>query len=231
MRMLLLLVRHGVTPITGKSLTGRLPGVHLSEEGVRQAKGVAERLANLPVKAVYSSPLERCQETAAPIAERLRMDVQSVDDLAEVAYGDWQGRSFKQLYRLKAWSRLQAAPADFRFPGGESIREAQTRAIAATEAICARHPQSAAVVAVTHADIIRLILAGYMGLGLDLYQRMVVGVATVSAVALGERVPRLLRIGDSGSLDELAERLKPARATPKKPVVVPDPSEKGVGVP
>jgi probable phosphoglycerate mutase len=208
--MLLLLVRHGITPITGTRLTGRLPGVHLSEEGVRQAKDVAERLANLPVKAVYSSPLERCQETAAPIAERHHLDVQTVDDLAEVAYGDWQGRPFKQLYRLKAWSELQARPADFRFPAGESIREAQTRGMRAIEAILARHPRSAAVVAVSHADMIRLILAGYLGLGTDLYQRIVVGVASVSAIVLGERVPRLLRIGDSGSLDELAERLKPA---------------------
>jgi probable phosphoglycerate mutase len=208
--MLLLLVRHGITPITGTRLTGRLPGVHLSEEGIRQAKNVAERLAAIPVKAVYSSPLERCQETAAPIAERHHLDVQTVDDLAEVAYGDWQGRPFKQLYRLKAWSELQARPADFRFPAGESIREAQTRGMRAIEAILARHPRSAAVVAVSHADMIRLIVAGYLGLGTDLYQRIVVGVASVSAIVLGERVPRLLRIGDSGSLDELAERLKSA---------------------
>jgi probable phosphoglycerate mutase len=229
MAMLLLLVRHGITPVTGKSLTGRLPGVHLSEDGVSQAKGVAERLASLPVKAVYSSPLERCHETAVPIAERHRLDVRTVDDLAEVAYGDWQGRSFKQLYRLKAWRQLQASPADFRFPGGESIREAQTRGIAATEAICARHPRSAVVVAVSHADMIRLIVAGYLGLGTDLYQRIVVGVASVSALVLGERVPRLLRIGDSGSLDELAQRLKPPKVTTRGGA--PDPTEKGVGVP
>jgi probable phosphoglycerate mutase len=217
--MLLLLVRHGVTPMTGTRLTGRLPGVHLSEEGIRQAKDVAERLANLPVKAVYSSPLERCQETAAPIAERHRVEMHTVDDLAEVDYGQWQGRPYRQLYRLKAWSELQAHPADFRFPEGETIREAQTRGIRAIEAIRARQPRTAAVVAVSHADMIRLIVAGYVGLGTDLYQRIVIGVASVSAIVLGERVPRLLRIGDSGSLDQLAERLKaPAKPTaaPKK---------------
>jgi probable phosphoglycerate mutase len=226
--MLLLLVRHGITPITGTRLTGRLPGVHLSEEGVRQAKDVAERLAGLPVKAVYSSPLERCQETAAPVAERHRVDVQTVDDLAEVSYGDWQGRPFRQLYRLKAWGELQARPADFRFPGGESIREAQTRGMRAIEAIRAGHPQSSAVVAVSHADMIRLVLAGYLGLGTDLYQRIVVGVASVSAIVLGERVPRLLRIGDSGSLDELAERLKPA---PKLAAAKPAKKKQGEAAP
>src|SRR5882672_3096852 len=133
MPMLLLLVRHGNTSMTGTRLTGRLPGVHLSEEGVRQAKDAAERLANLPVKAVYSSPLERCHETAVPIAERHRLEVQTVDNLAEVAYGEWQGRPFTQLYRLKAWSELQAHPADFRFPGGETIREVFFNDTATTE--------------------------------------------------------------------------------------------------
>jgi broad specificity phosphatase PhoE len=161
--------------------------------------------------------------------------VHTVDDLAEVSYGEWQGRSFKQLYRLKAWSELQAHPPDFRFPGGETIREAQARGIRATEAIRAAHPRTAVVVVVSHADMIRLIVAGYLGLGTDLYQRIVVGVASVSAIVLGERVPRLLRIGDSGSLDGLAERLKPApKSSPKNPKKAargPDPSEKGVGVP
>ncbi len=208
--MLLVLVRHGATPITGTRLTGRLPGVHLSEEGTRQAKEVAGRLAYLPVKAVYSSPLERCQETAAPIGEQFGLTPTLVEDLAEVQYGDWQGRSFTQLYRLKAWSRLQTSPADFRFPNGETIREAQTRGMRAAEAIRASNKPAAAVVAVSHADMIRLIVAGYLGLPTDLYQRIVVGVASVSALVLGERVPRLLRIGDSGSLEELAARLKPA---------------------
>ena len=215
--------------MTGTRLTGRLPGIHLSEEGVRQAKEVAERLVNLPVKAVYSSPLERCQETAAPIAERHRVEMHTVDDLAEVDYAQWQGRPYRQLYSLKAWSELQAHPADFRFPGGETIREAQTRGIRATEAIRARHPRTAAVV-VSHADMIRLIVAGYLGLGTDLYQRIVIGVASVSVIVLGERVPRLLRIGDSGSLDQLAERLKPAAkptAATKKPARGADPAGRG----
>jgi probable phosphoglycerate mutase len=206
--MLLFLVRHGLTPLTGTRLTGRMAGVHLSEDGVRQAKDLAERLAGLPIKAVYSSPLERCQATAEPIAERHRLEVVPVDDLAEVDYGEWQGRSFKQLYRLKAWSSLQAHPAEFRFPNGETIREAQTRGIRATQELLARHGTHA-VVAVSHADIIRLILAGYLGLGTDLYQRIVIGVASVSVLLLGDRVPRLLRLSDLGPFEDLAQRLKP----------------------
>jgi probable phosphomutase (TIGR03848 family) len=209
--MLLLLVRHGTTPMTGTLLTGRLPGVHLSEEGIRQAKGAAERLSGLPLKAIYASPLERCQETAEPIATRHGLEVRTLDDIAEVDYGDWAGKSFKQLHRLKAWSELQNHPADFRFPAGESIREAQTRGISAMERLYKAHPRHAIVV-VSHADIIRLIMAGYLGMGLDLYQRVIVGVASVSAVVLGDRVPRVVRLSDTGSLEELAERLKPRPA-------------------
>ncbi|HEU5001423.1 MAG TPA: MSMEG_4193 family putative phosphomutase [Actinomycetota bacterium] len=215
--MLLLLVRHGTTALTGSTLTGRMPGVHLSEEGARQAKGVAERLSSLPVKAVYASPLERCQETAEPIAASYRLTTRTLEGVAEVDYGAWAGRTFKQLTRLKAWQELHARPADFRFPGGESIREAQTRGMAAVHDLAAKHPKQAVVV-VSHADIIRLIVAGSLGLGLDLYQRVIVGVASVSAVLYGDRVPRLIRLSDTGSLEELAERLKPRRedSAPKK---------------
>ena len=206
--MLLLLVRHGTTALTGSTLTGRLPGVHLSEEGIRQAKGVAERLSGLPVRAVYASPLERCQETAEPIAASHRLAIRTLDSVAEVDYGSWAGRTYKQLTRLKAWQELHARPADFRFPGGESIREAQTRGMSAVHDLAARHPKQAVVV-VSHADIIRLIVAGSLGMGLDLYQRVIVGVASVSAVLYGDRVPRLIRLSDTGSLEELAERLKP----------------------
>ncbi|HWD09891.1 MAG TPA: MSMEG_4193 family putative phosphomutase [Actinomycetota bacterium] len=211
--MLLLLVRHGNTALTGTRLSGRLPGVHLSEEGIRQAKGVAGRLGGLPIKAVYSSPLERCLETAEPIASQHGLQVRPLDAVAEVDYGEWTGRSFKQLTRLKAWSELHAKPADFKFPGGESIREAQTRAVGATQELLKRHPNQAIVV-VSHADLIRLTMAAYLGMGLDLYQRVIVGVASVSAVALGDRVPRVVRLSDTGSLEELAARIRPRPATP-----------------
>lgn len=201
-----MLVRHGTTAVTGKRLSGWLPGHHLSDEGRRQAESAAERLAPLAVKAVYSSPLERCWETAAVIAGRHRREPTTLEELGEIRYGDWQGRSFKALYRTKGWVELMNRPADFRFPGGETIREAQTRGMRAIEALRARHRKDL-IVAVSHADMIRLILAGYLGLGLDLYQRMSVAPASVSALLLGDRIPRVLRMGDSGSLEDLAMRL------------------------
>lgn len=214
--MLLLLVRHAVTAATGKHLTGWLPGHHLSPEGRRQAEALAERLAALPVKAMYSSPLERCRETAEVVAARLGLEVETMEDLGEVRYGDWQGRPLKALARTKAWAQLMARPADFRFPGGESIREAQTRGIRGTELLRERHAGKV-VVAVSHADVIRLVVAGYLALGLDLYQRISIAPASVSAVLLGDRIPRVLRLADSGTFEDLAERLRrPAPETARK---------------
>jgi probable phosphomutase (TIGR03848 family) len=204
--MLLLLVRHAVTAATGNRLSGWLPGHHLSEEGIRQAEVVAARLADLPVKAIYSSPLERCRETAEFIAAHHRPDVVTVDDLGEIRYGDWEGRSFKALYRTKAWVELMQRPADFRFPNGETIREAQTRGVGAIEALRPKHKADLVVVA-SHADMIRLLVAAYLGLGLDLYQRMSIAPASVTALLLGDRIPRLLKLADSGTLEDLRMRL------------------------
>lgn len=193
--------------------------MHLSEEGRRQAERLAERMAPLRLKAVYSSPLERCLETAEPVAARQRLQLDLVEELGEIHYGDWQGKPFNQLYRMKRWSELQARPADFRFPNGETIREAQNRAMRAIEGVFARHSRGAVLV-VSHADMIRLIIAGYLGLSIDLYQRISVGLVSVSAIVLGDRVPRLLRMGDTGSLDDLAARLKvPPKPTSRKGTV------------
>ena len=204
--MLLLLVRHAVTAATGSRLSGWLPGFHLSEEGIRQGEAVASRLADLPVKAIYSSPLERCRETAELIAAHHRPGVTVMDELGEIRYGDWQGRSFKVLYKTKAWVDLQQRPADFRFPGGETLREAQTRGVGAIESLRPKHKSDLIVVA-SHADMIRLIVAAYLGLSLDLYQRMSIAPASVTALLLGDRIPHLLKLGDSGSLEDLKMRL------------------------
>lgn len=210
--MLLLLVRHGLTPITGKRLTGWLPGYHLSDVGREQATKVAERLAGAPVAAVYSSPLERCYETAQPIARSHKLRVRTIQDLGEIKYGDWQGKTFGVIYKTKAWQELNNRRADFRFPNGESVREAQTRGIGAVESLLERH-RGQTVVAVSHADMIRLIIAGYLGLSLDLYSRMVIEPGSVSALLIGYQVPRLLLLNDSGGLEGFLERLRASRGT------------------
>ncbi|HEX2025852.1 MAG TPA: MSMEG_4193 family putative phosphomutase [Actinomycetota bacterium] len=196
----LVLVRHAVTDQTGKRLYGQRPGIHLSARGRDQSEEVARRLSGLPIAAVYSSPLERCVETAEPIAGALGLEVQPDPRLLETDMGAWTGKTFGQVRRARLWSRILAVPSSTRFPDGESLAEVQARAVAAVESIGARHGNGHAVV-VSHGDPIRLVLAHYAGLHLDLFQRLEVAPASVSMVATGEHGPRLLRLNDTGSLD------------------------------
>jgi probable phosphomutase (TIGR03848 family) len=199
---ILVLVRHGATDQTGKRLYGRKPGIHLSQLGREQAAEVARRLSVLPIEAVYASPLERCLETAAPIADALGLQVRPEPGLLETDIGAWTGRTFGQVRRARLWRRILAVPSSERFPEGESLAEVQGRAVAAVETIGGRHARRPAVL-VSHGDPIRLVLAHYAGVHLDLFQRLNVAPGSVSVVATGDRGPRLMRLNDTGRLDDL----------------------------
>jgi probable phosphomutase (TIGR03848 family) len=201
----LLLIRHAVTEATGKVLIGNAPGYHLSDEGRAQAAALARRLSAVPLAAVYTSPLERCLETAAAIAAGRRLTVRSLDDLEEVGFGQWTGRPLSQLARTKMWRQVHAAPSTVRFPAGETFSETQHRAVAALDGMAARHPR-AAIGVVSHGDVIRLAVAHYAGLHMDLLQRVVVAPASVSVIALGKGGPALVKLNDTGTLDDLAPR-------------------------
>jgi len=202
---LILLVRHAVTEETGKRLYGRRAGVHLSERGRRQAEELARRLGPLPLAAVYSSPLDRCVETAEPTARARGLDVLLDPGLQETDVGRWTGRTFGALRRTRAWRRLTAFPSLVGFPGGESLAEVQVRTVRTVQAIDGRH--GGRVVAVfSHGDPIRLAVAHLAGLPLDLSGRLDVAPASVSAVALGDGPPSILLIGDTGRLEELVRR-------------------------
>ena len=200
--MLLLLVRHALTAATGRRLTGTMAGVELSAEGRDQAARLADRLAAVPLAAVYASPLERCMDTATAIAGPRGLAVRPEPGLIEVGYGRWTGRSIAQVARTGLWKRVHSLPSSVRFPEGETLVEVQGRAVAALEAIAGAH-RRAAVAAVTHADVIRLVVAHYAGVHVDLFQRLVVGPASVSAVVIGPDMPRIVRLNDSGRLDDL----------------------------
>jgi probable phosphomutase (TIGR03848 family) len=188
-----LLVRHAVTSHTGHKLTGWAPGVHLSDDGRAQAEAVAEQLAKAPIKAIYSSPIDRTLETAQAVAAPHRLDVQVLDDIGEVRYGTWTNRSLKSLARTKLWTKVQQFPSAARFPQGETLREVQARAIAELERIQARHPRQMVCV-VSHADVIKLLVAHYLGVHIDLFQRIAIGPASVSAVAVSDQGPMVLSV-------------------------------------
>lgn len=201
---LILLVRHGQTPTTGKVLPGRASGLHLAEAGVQQAFAVAERIAEFPkIDAIYASPLERARETAAPIAKALKQRVKINKGLLECDFGDWTGEQLGTLMKKPEWSTVQRAPSSFRFPNGESFTEMQTRMVTTLDNIRTAHP-GGVVVCVSHADPIKAAVAHAMGTHLDLFQRIVIGTCSVSAISYSQHGPIVLTVNSTGgSLSEL----------------------------
>jgi probable phosphomutase (TIGR03848 family) len=198
----LLLLRHGTTDLTGKRLYGRSQDVHLSEEGRRQADQLGERVAALRPSALYTSPIGRCAETAERIAAACRLEARELEGLAEIDYGRWTGRSFASLARTRLWRRVHRVPSSVRFPDGETLAEAQRRIVDALETIVERHPQGLVAV-VSHGDPIAMALAHYSGIHLDLFQRLQVSPASISAVAVHDGLPRVLLVNDTGTLEHL----------------------------
>jgi len=193
---ILLLIRHGENEYvkTGK-LAGRLPGVHLNEQGQKQAQALGEALKDVPLKAVYSSPLERAMETAAPIASARNLGIIPEPDLLEVNVGKWQGRSLKVLRLMKVWRIVQHSPSRFRFPDGESFPELQTRITGALERIAKKHNKPHDIVAVVfHSDPIKLAVAHFLGMPLDHFQRFGCDTGSLTAMYISETGANLVRL-------------------------------------
>ncbi|HEV2080244.1 MAG TPA: histidine phosphatase family protein [Allosphingosinicella sp.] len=184
MTTIILLIRHAAHVELGQVLSGRRRDVSLSREGLEQAEIVADLLGVEPLAAVYSSPRERAFYTARAIAEQHEMKPQVVDDLDEVDFGDWTGRRFDELEGDPVWDEWNAARGSARPPAGESMAEAVSRAVAAVEGLASGHPDQM-IAAVSHCDIIRGVIAHYLGLPLDNLLRFDVDPASVSRIAVG----------------------------------------------
>lgn len=195
---MVLLVRHGLTASTGKVLYGRTPGVHLSDTGSEQAAHTASRLQKLaPVAAVVTSPLERTQETAAPIAAALGCEAAVDDRLLEADFGDWTNRELSELFKLPEWSQVQGSPSTFRFPNGESFFEMQARIVGAITELAARY-SGKRIVVVSHADPIKAAVTHFAGTHLDLFQRTVISPCSISSVLVGSGAPIVLAVNSTG---------------------------------
>jgi probable phosphomutase (TIGR03848 family) len=195
----ILLIRHGENDYvkTGR-LAGRLPGVHLNDNGRQQAQALAEALCRmLPsehVKAIYSSPLDRTLETAEPIAKAFKLEIIQREGLIETQYGEWQNKSVKGLSRLKIWKNVQSAPSLFTFPGGESFADTQNRICSEIYSLTREYEQKDILLCVSHADPIKLAVAYFIGLPLDLFQRLQVAPASINALYIDQGVSRLLTL-------------------------------------
>ncbi|MGD0618557.1 MAG: histidine phosphatase family protein [Bryobacteraceae bacterium] len=191
-----LLIRHGMTDAVGKAITGRLPGVHLNEAGRRQADDLPGRLKRWKIDAIYSSPLERALETAAPAARKLGLKVMMSEALSEVDFGEWSGRSLAELDQTPEWRLYNTFRSSTRAPGGELATEVQTRMVEQLTRYSRQHPDQ--IVAVfSHADAIRLALVHFLGMPIDLMHRIEIRPASISVVRLAEWGPQVLLMNGS----------------------------------
>src|SRR5512138_1764684 len=204
---LFLLIRHGENDFvkTGK-LPGTSPGIHLNERGQKQAAPLGEALKDVPIKAIYSSPLERAMETATPIAQARKLQIIPEPDLKDTNVGSWQGKSLKVLRLTKAWSIVQNAPSRFRFPDGESFVESQVRYVGVLERILKTHNKPHDIIAVVfHADPIKLAVSHFLGLPLDHFQRLSCDTASLTALYVSEAGANLLKLNQRPPFDFLAK--------------------------
>lgn len=210
----LLLVRHGLTALTGPVLAGWTPGVRLDERGRAQAERLAERLAPVTLAAVVTSPLERCGDTLAPLLAQRGLAAVTDERLAECRYGDWTGRELKSLAKDPLWKVVQAHPSAVTFPGpeGESMAAMASRAVEAVREWDRRLDPDAVWLACSHGDVIKAIIADALGLHLDSFQRIAVDPCSVSALRYTPTRPFLLRANDTtGDLSAFAPRRRRGR--------------------
>lgn len=208
---LLLLIRHGENDYvkTGK-MAGHLPGVRLNDRGRKQAEALSEALKGIPIKAVYSSPLDRAMETARPIAEAHKVKIVQEPDLMDTDIGKWQGRSWRVLGLTKVWKIVQHSPSRFRFPDGESFIETQTRCVKAIEAMIKAHGKPKDIVAVVfHADPIKLVVAHFLGMPLDHFQRLSCDTGSLTAIHADSAHATLIKLNQRPPFDFLHKSKKP----------------------
>jgi probable phosphoglycerate mutase len=190
--------------------------VHLNDKGRDQAQALAELLQRQPIHAIYASPLERCIETAEPLARTTGLPILIEPGVIEVDYGDWHGKELKELGKQPEWQHVQHFPSTFRFPNGETLREVQQRVVTALEDLAARHPNETVVV-VSHGDVIRTAVAHYAGTPLDLFQRLQIGTGTLTTIALTGGRPSILNINHAPVLPIFENG--PAEEPPAEPAL------------
>lgn len=193
------LIRHAQNDWVGDKLAGRTPGVHLNDDGKRQAEALAARLgeSETEFRALYSSPIERARETAGYLADQLELDVQIEEGVGEVEFGDWTGRKIEELQKEDVWGVVQYWPSGMRFPNGEAMRTMQNRAVNAIYDIADLLEDKQSAIVVSHSDVIKAIIAHFAGVHFDLFQRLVVSTASISIIGFTEKRPFIVRLNDT----------------------------------
>ncbi|MDQ7026954.1 MAG: MSMEG_4193 family putative phosphomutase [Anaerolineae bacterium] len=203
----ILLIRHAVNEYvkTGK-LAGRIEGVHLNDDGQEQAEALGKRLADVPLRYIYVSRMERTMETARAIHQHhANIPLEQHDGILEVDYGDWQDMKISELTKRKMWSVIQEYPTRAYFPNGETMRSVQNRVVDTIEALVEKHGNEM-IALVFHADLIKMAVAHYLGVHLDNFQRIVISPASISTLILGHSRPYVANVNDTAHLQEVERR-------------------------
>ena len=186
-----------MNPWVGRALAGRGPGVHLDDEGHGQAQQLVQRLHDVRVDAIYSSPLERAVETAEPLAAARGLPIQQRQRLIEIGFGEWTGREIASLEGDAGWKRFNSFRSSTRIPGGELMTEVQTRVVDEMEELRREHPDGS-VALITHADVIKCAVTFYAGAPLDFMHRFEISPASVSIIKLADWGAQLFAVNDTG---------------------------------
>ena len=194
-----LLIRHATTDTVGTRLAGRMVGVPLNEEGRTQAQKLAERLAGLPIAAIYTSPLERAVGTAEPMAQLLNLQTVTYEDFSEIEFGEWTNSTLEELQKHPQFQPFNSLRSCTRIPGGELMLEAQTRMITGLQKLYMQH-KNETVAVISHADLIKAAVAYYAGIHLDLFQRIEISQASVSIIEIGDETARILLVNHTGEI-------------------------------
>lgn len=213
--MRLVLIRHAHSEANAAGiLSGRLPNVHLSEKGIKQAVDLAQRLGSFPVAQLRISPMERCFETVQPwindvLIPRSKNFAPVIDhNISEVDYGDWSGKKLSILSKNKMWKTVQESPSRMYFPSGEGIGQMQARALQSVHELAKLKNKGAAVI-VSHGDVIKAIVASALGIHLDEFQRIVIDPASITVIEYSGIKPRVLLLNDTrGHVSDLLQALK-----------------------
>lgn len=194
-----LLIRHATTNSVGKRLSGRTPGVSLNEEGQQQAAQLAERLSNVQLAAIYTSPLERAVETTQPLAAAKQLNYTIADDFIEMDFGQWTNLTFQELDSDAQFKLFNQFRSNTRIPGGETMLEAQLRIVTGMQKLCKKHPNETIAI-VSHSDLIKAAVAYYAGIHLDMFQRIEISPASVSIIEVYDETARLILLNHTGEI-------------------------------
>jgi probable phosphomutase (TIGR03848 family) len=197
---IILLIRHGETDFVGKRLSGHLPGVHLNSTGKRQADDLAQNLRGAPIKAIYSSPLERALETAFPLSQITGTPIKICQGLSEINFGTWQGKTIKQMHRFKLWKVVVEKPSEMQFPQGETFLEAKERLVTAIDEINHAHAETDLVAVFSHSDSISLLVSHFLNMPLDDFHRVSIDTASISVLSLGKGQPTIRHLNLMASM-------------------------------